>query len=171
MSGRTDYNDFLVQLDKEDLINHALQRRPDTKYTLVRVVNMVIRVFKLDHSMIGAMVKLPRHLRNSKCVLTLQRDQYKNIFRNPDCAFRCIATHLNGNKLPANSQHEIDKLKQLYKMKYRIEGDFKGKIKMDDIGYLELAFEIRITVYKSSVDEDGKVSVMIVRPTMLRLVH
>lgn len=149
MSSVQEQDSFIDNLDKEDMINQVLQRRPNTKYVFIRAINLIVKVFPIEHSLIGAMVDLPSHLKTSKSVMTLQRDQYKNIFQYPDCAFRCLAAHLNENKLPTNPQREIDKLKSFYKRFWKLEHDFDGSMTVPDLDQMEIAFNVKITVYKS----------------------
>ncbi len=167
ISAKDDYEKIFNQMETEDIINYALQRRPDTKYVFVRAVNLRVKLFPLENNqLIGAVTVLPAWLRNSKSVLTLLTTPKGDPFTKPDCGFRCLAAHLNGNKVPPSPQRRIDELKKQFANFWQLD-NYDGSLTLDDLEWVEMHFDVRISVYESTY-ENGQITAMLVRRTNLK---
>ncbi len=143
-----DMVDILEKVESTDIIDHLSQRRPDTKWRFVMAANMRITLFHLLDHPIGAYgPKLPEHLLACNGVVSLLYDNKRNMMKHPDCFFRCLATHLNNNKVPDKFQTEVDRLKAKYKAMWKLPANFKGDVKLTDLTKLETTFQVRVSVF------------------------
>ena len=136
-------------LQKMDIIQHTLKKRPNTRWELALLTNLQATVYPMDF-VAGAFVTLPTFIKNSKSIKSLDVSKEGVPYTDQLCAFRCLAHFLN---TPAET--EVKKLWRQYLSHKKIkETDFKG-MPLADMPIFEDCFSINTTIY--SLFEDGTV--------------
>lgn len=153
-----DLNRVFTTLDKEDLIEYATRKRPNTKYILVKVTNMVVYIDVMKKfPLIGKRVKLPAYLKNNKHMIHF--DEYNDNL----CFFRCLAWKLygteGGEELAKNVDIVIKKWLDYNHVQVddfeKFKREFPG-ITLEQIPQIEEIFEINIDVYSIRPIEELK---------------
>ncbi len=172
ITSRRDKDALLRSLDEEDLLNVVLLRRPDTKFRLVAVVNVRMKVFPIEgQGFIGAAeVRLPDYLMKSQSVQTLLKDQNGRPYANSDCLFRAFLVHINDNKLPTKPRTELGKLKEQYASTWNLHASFNGHIPERDLIKFESTFSVRVVLYSSCAGKDGRIIGKLYRPSPFKSV-
>ncbi len=160
VTSQSSKQDVLRSFQEEDLLNQILLRRPDTKFRLVRVINVRMKLFPLrdESGFIGAAeVVLPDYLVRSRSVLTLRADRSGRRFRGNDCLFRAFLVHTNGNQMPREAREKLGKMKEQYAMTWGLGPTFDGHIRVKDLIKFESTFAVRVVLYTSRLDANGKI--------------
>ncbi len=148
VKNRGEYDGIFDTISTMDLIDHFEQRRENTKLKFHRALSMRVQCYPLPgHVLLGAPVQLPKHIRNSKALRTLLRNENSKPYRLDDCFFRCLMFHLNKQTIPRGSQEKINQLKQEYVEKCD-PPNFDGRVTLQEMCQLEAVFNVRVSIYK-----------------------
>ena len=93
VSLRGEVDDLLQQYGDIDQASLGLTHRANSSWVLYRVTNVTFYVYKLDGvNRIGAAPELPKHIRDSKSILSMNRSRQRGTLWNGNlCFFRCMA--------------------------------------------------------------------------------
>lgn len=131
--------DISVVLDQihQDSITEQM-KRPNTKYSIEKIYEYVILTTPIPEIPIGAKVKLPSLIKNSKSVISFEE------VPNNLCFWYCLAHHKNRSK-------RLDRLagtvKKLFEEYYKTSTKNYQGIDIDELEAVESHFSVKINVY------------------------
>ena len=148
VSNLSDFDQLKAKVLNVDLGFYFRQVRPDTKYRLAFVTNIVFRITKTGFPLGKGLI--PNYIKNKRCVETLEhppgnRNHYYNDYL---CAFRCLAIQ-NGQK------HNIANSVKHYYTQWRtyLKGtipkksvEYKG-VELSDLPEFERCFQVSVYLY------------------------
>ena len=138
----TSINQVLEQVTSENLVEKS--KRPNTKYYMERFREFVLLVTSIPEVLIGATLKLPDYIKDSKSIIGFE-DVPNNL-----CFWYCLTKHLNPNK-------RIDRMRNVVNAIFR---DFYGKspdetyqgINLEDMPQAEQHFKVKFNIYNFQKD-------------------
>ena len=125
------------------------RERPDTKWRLVAIANLRIKVFKTSFPLGCPDINLPQSLKDNKCVKTLLEDE-KGYIRYDDhkCFFRALAVRRGIKDVEATTAQYCTQ----WMAAKGLEGSYPG-VEMDDFPALEKMFQTNINVLTLEEEE------------------
>ena len=144
---------LLQQLKDKDILEHVHQQRPDTKWRLTHITNVLYITYNLRH-VIGSDVVLPDHLMK-KISLTCFIKKYNGIPYNDNlCMFRSLMFH---KYKKYNTEQQVKEACELWTNGTICKKDFTG-VNLEEIPKFEEVFDINVNIY--SLDAEGKATVI-----------
>ena len=165
-----DFDDFLERIRETDVLQWAINQRPDFAWVCELVTNVTFFVNRIvDHS-IGCvnMIPLPVYIKKNKAVIGLETEpKYSKRYTDNLCLFRCLALH-RGCDL-----HRLEPaVKTLYET-YNQDGvpkeQFAG-VAMKDLYRVETTFQTNVYVYSlvKPDEEDERPTAELVRRSVCK---
>ena len=157
-----DFDTFVDKLLAVDLVEYSTRSRPDTSWALHIITNINIFVYPIVNHPIGCAGRIPTHIKNSKAIITLDKNTNGEIYTDNLCLFRAIAYSAGQQStLQASTKAYRDKYLAAKKMQI---SDFRG-ILLSDIPFIETLLKVSIAVYKlQKCDNLGFVANLVSRP-------
>ena len=88
---------LVEKLKTRDILEHQLQQRPNTKWRLSHITNVLYITYNLRH-IIGSMVVLPDSLLSKRSInCLLYNNKHSNPYNDNLCMFRCLMFHKHKN--------------------------------------------------------------------------
>ena len=168
-----DFDDFLERIRETDVLQWAINQRPDSAWVCELVTNVTFFVNRIIDHPIGCvgMISLPVYIKKNKAVFGLEKEPNNSKRYNDNlCLFRCLALHRGCGRYRLEPA-----VKTLYEA-YAQDGvpmeEFAG-VKMDDLYRVETTFQTNVCVYslvKPDGDdgEDGKTTAELVRRSVCK---
>ena len=98
ISTNRDMTDFFNKILSLDLADKYYFQRPSSGWVLAGLPNIEIRLMRLTGVPIGAGIELPPHIRRSKSIVSLTRDEAHGYeYNNNLCIFRCLVLHFGAS--------------------------------------------------------------------------
>ena len=165
INNQDDFDAFLEDLLKEDILEWARQQRDNTKWIVICVSNMTVYVNKLPDHPIGCTdVHLPDYIRWNKAIIGMEQNMHGNVvYKDNLCFFRALAVHKGAPQLPSGHFEEI--VRSLFSE--LVGGDplqFEG-VDLLDLPLYEKKLELNINVFKLEKNEKGDIMAEVVQRT------
>jgi len=87
-----DLDKFLDDLSRHDILEHIRQQRPDTKWVVHLLTNVIFYGNKINDHPLGAGVLLPNYVSNNPGLNNLT-DRSNGTYTEDLCFFRCLTVH------------------------------------------------------------------------------
>ena len=160
-----DFDKFLERIRETDVLQWAINQRPDSAWVCELVTNVTFFVNRIIEHPIGCvgMTDLPMYIKRNKAVIGLEKEPiHAKRYNDNLCLFRCLALHRG-----CESRRLEPAVKTLYET-YVQDGvsmeAFAG-VTMDDLYRVETTFQTNVCVYSlvQPDGEDGKPTAELVR--------
>ena len=168
-----DFDDFLERIRETDVLQWAINQRPDSAWVCELVTNVTFFVNRIIDHPIGCvgMTPLPVYIKKNKAVIALETEPNNNKrYSDNLCLFRCLALHRGCDRYRLKPA-----VKTLYKT-YDQDGvsmeEFAG-VKMDNLYRVETTFQTNVCVYRlvkpdGGDGEDGETTAELVRRSVCK---
>ena len=153
ISTNRDMTTFFDKILSLQLTDKYYFQRPSSGWVLAGLPNLEIRVMRLRNVPIGSGVQLPAHVKNSRSIIGLTRDNTnRHDFNDNLCLFRCLALHF-GAKI-----HALEGAAKYYKNKLEEYADecFDDGVEVSMMATVETCFNIAINIYSLQEDKTAK---------------
>ena len=168
-----DFDDFLERIRETDVLQWAINQRPDSAWVCELVTNVTFFVNRIIDHPIGCvgMIPLPSYIKKKKSVIDLETEPNHNKRNNDNlCLFRCLALH-RGCDLH-RLEPAVKTLYETYDRDHVPIEEFAG-ITLDDLYRIETTFQTNVCVYKlvkpdAEDVEDGKSTAELVRRSLCK---
>ena len=155
ISSRTDLKKLLIKLRNMNLNEFLLQQRPDTKWSVELVTNVLFSVYKSRFLLGAKEVEMPDYIRNNPSINCLTKNAKTGAtYTDNLCLFRCLALH------KGHDVRSVDiPARQLYQEWANFKGlgttplDFQGLDMNRDMHNFEDFYKINVEIY--SLDLSG----------------
>ena len=148
---RPTFQTFYEALKEFDSLEHAKERRPNTKWVLEIVTNATYFVYRLKDHPIGAGTKLPDFILHNQAIVSLVTNPNTlKPYTDNLCFFRCLALQ-KGSHRKVLERKTLELYKQFTDQTSR---DFKG-IRLNELCDIEDLFSVNIVVYELIELEEG----------------
>ena len=150
-----DFDDFLERIRETDVLQWAINQRPDSAWVCELVTNVTFFVNRIIDHPIGCvgMISLPMYIKKNKAVIGLEKEGNNNKrYSDNLCLFRCLALH-RGSDI-RRLEPAVKTLYEAYAQDGVPMADFAG-VTMDDLYRVETTFPTNVCVY-SLVKPDGE---------------
>lgn len=164
VSRRQDIVKVLKKLKEMDVLTEMAKNRPNTKWQLVLLTNIRVKVYNTNFSLGGTdTLELPDYIRRCKAIVSLDKDPVNNKpYHDHLCLFRCLCLHRHGSVDRSEVRELLDTWHRRYTDSEYLEllGNhqpqplFKG-VQLRELPDFEQCFEINVHMY--SLDADGAV--------------
>ena len=152
ISQSSDLNTLLQNLKNKDILEHVHQQRPDTKWKLTHITNVLYISYNLRH-VIGSDVLLPNYLIKKKSLTCFVNNRNGKPYNDNLCMFRALMFH-------KHKSYKMERTVELAYMQWNSDipkKDFTG-VKIEEIPRFEEIFEVNVNIY--SLSEDDKATVV-----------
>ncbi|XP_071787706.1 uncharacterized protein [Asterias amurensis] len=153
IGSQVDLDRMLEELRRIDVVEFGRQQRPDTKWVVESITNIIF-VNKLTQFPIGAaVIELPPYVANNRGLTKLVRNLHNGApYTDELCFFRCLA--LSRNADPSAMERNAKHLRDVFR---QATGDpnATGGVTLDDLGTLERVFSVNVMVYSLVRHEDA----------------
>ena len=165
-----DFDTFLERIRETDVLQWAINQRPDSAWVCELVTNVTFFVNRIIEHPIGCvgMTDLPVYIKRNKAVIGLETEPiHAKRYSDNLCLFRCLALHRG-----CESRRLEPAVKTLYET-YVQDGvpmkAFAG-VTMDDLYRVETTFQTNVCVYSlvKPDGEDGKPTAELVRRSVCK---
>jgi len=152
ISKKEDLKKLEETLNNIEVLQHILSQRPNTKFVVVLLTNVVYTIFSIRAYTMGNAALLPNYLKYKKSIRSLERDNRGKLIKDKLCFFRCLAFHTHPF-LYRKKRDEFERQVALFYTEYRSYTDntsntnFEG-VTMKDLPSLENCFKININIFK-----------------------
>ena len=148
ISHSSDVASLLQLLKDKDILEHVHQQRPDTKWRLTHITNVLYITYNLRH-VIGSDVVLPDHLMKKKSLTCFVNNKKGIPFNDNLCMFRTLMYHIN-------QSFDLERDVETAYLQWNSDipkKDFTG-VKLEELPKYEEVFAINVNIY--SLDENDK---------------
>lgn len=150
ISSQKDLENLILLLRNQDLLQCALQSRPNSKWSVYVVTNIRWMVVRTNY-ILGAARKIPEYIKKKKCIIALNTNSSEGGLLEDKCAFRCLAYHRK------QTRKGLERLTLNYYREYfghRVpkRTKFNG-LTLRDIPYFESTFDINVHMFQLFEDE------------------
>ena len=139
----------LLQLFKDkDILEHVHQQRPDTKWRLTHITNVLYITYNLRH-VIGSDVVLPDHLMKKTSLTCFVNNRDGKPYNDNLCMFRDLMFH-------RHKSYKVERDVEIAYLQWNSDipkKDFTG-VKLEELSKFEEVFAINVNIY--SLDENDK---------------
>ena len=168
-----DFDDFLERIRETDVLQWAINQRPDSAWECELVTNVTFFVNHIIDHPIGCvgMIALPMYIKKNKAVIGLETEpKYSKRYSDNLCLFRCLALH-RGCAV-RRLEPAVKTLYEAYAQDGVSMADFAG-VTMDDLYRVETTFQTNVCVYSlvkpdAEDGEDGKPTAELVRRSVCK---
>ena len=150
-----DFDKFLERIRETDVLQWAINQRPDSAWVCELVTNVTFFVNRIIEHPIGCvgMTDLPMYIKKNKAVIALDTEpQYTKRYNDNLCLFRCLALHRGCER--RRLEPAVETLYATYAQDGVPMAAFAG-VTMDDLYRVETTFQTNVCVY-SLVPPDGE---------------
>jgi hypothetical protein len=159
ISKREDLEKLKQKMINMDLLQFISYQRPNTKFRLKLVTNIVYTIFsQLEYTLGNSKRKIPSFIKQKKFIVTLDRDTKGVIYNDNLCFFRCLTYHFHRHlyKHPSTFESKVHEYFVQYNEYFENEKilfkkDFKG-VDLSNVCYLESCFSVNINIFKLHSD-------------------
>ena len=142
---QNDFDTFVNELTEKDHLEIARQERPNSKFTVEKIVNTSFYIYSLpDFPMGSDDTPLPSYFYHCRGLRVLRKDWNGKSYNDQKCFFRCLALH-KGAKLQSLERKSQILLKK-YMRKTR-KARFEG-IKLSELDECEKIFDVSVEVFE-----------------------
>ena len=165
-----DFDDFLERIRETDVLQWAINQRPDSAWVCELVTNVTFFVNRIIDHPIGCvgMISLPVYIKKNKAVIGLEKEP-NNSKRYSDnlCLFRCLVLHRGGDV--RRLEPAVKTLYEAYAQDGVPMEEFAG-VTMDDLYRVETTFQTNVCVYSlvKPDGEDGQTTAELVRRSVCK---
>ena len=157
---RADFVRFVEALDDVDFLHFCRTARPDTKYQILFVTQLEVKVTRLaPHTLglkrpvkIGAPVTLPLFIAKRRCIHHLTHDNNRVPYTDHLCLFRSLSLAL-GNDIVHTDVYAVQYFHEYYGENSSVY-KYKG-FKLADLHLFERKFKIRVNVFVLTREKVG----------------
>ena len=149
-----DFDKFLERIRETDVLQWAINQRPDSAWVCELVTNVTYFVNRIIDHPIGCvgMTDLPMYIKRNKAVIALEKEPvHAKRYNDNLCLFRCLALHRGCER--RRLEPAVETLYATYAQDGVPKAAFAG-VTMDDLYRVETTFETNVCVY-SLVKPDG----------------
>ena len=149
-----DFDKFLERIRETDVLQWAINQRPDSAWVCELVTNVTYFVNRIIDHPIGCvgMTDLPMYIKRNKAVIALEKEPvHAKRYNDNLCLFRCLALHRGCER--RRLEPAVETLYATYAQDGVPMAAFAG-VTMDDLYRVETTFETNVCVY-SLVKPDG----------------
>ena len=149
-----DFDKFLERIRETDVLQWAINQRPDSAWVCELVTNVTFFVNRIIDHPIGCvgMTDLPMYIKKNKAVIALEKEPvHAKRYNDNLCLFRCLALHRGCER--RRLEPAVETLYATYAQDGVPMAAFAG-VTMDDLYRVETTFETNVCVY-SLVKPDG----------------
>ena len=140
--GISTYEDVisLIELLKnQDFLQHVHLQRPNTKYRVVHITNVLYTTYNRGHVIGSDEIVLPSYILKKKSIISLVKSSHGTPYNNHCCMFRALAVQREGTK---SAKENVKQLFSLLKTS-ETRKTFKG-VKIED----EEIYNINVNIYE-----------------------
>ena len=167
-----DFDDFLERIRETDVLQWAINQRPDSAWVCELVTNVKYFVDRIIDHPVGCvgMISLPVYIKKNK-VIGLETERNHNKRYNDNlCLFRCLALHRGCDRY--RLEPAVKTLYEAYAQDDVPMEEFAG-VTMDDLYRVETTFQTNVCVYSlvkpdGEDGEDGKTTAELVRRSVCK---
>ena len=152
ISHSSDVASLLQLLKDKDILEHVHQQRPNTKWRLTHITNVLYITYNLRH-VIGSDVELPEYLIKKKSLTCFVNNWNGKPYNDNLCMFRALMFH----KHKSNNVERAVELAYLQWNSDNPKKEFTG-VKLEEIPKFEEVFAVNVNIY--SLDENHKATVI-----------
>ena len=135
ISNEAELNEFLAQIADEDFLDSV--SRPDTKWRLYQITNLLFFVNHLKQAPLGAPLPLPDFVKYNRGLINVSGDENR-------CFFRCLAVFKGVNI--RRCETKTRELFTQYAMNFDVH-NFNG-IAIEDLIPIEDLFKVNVSIYQ-----------------------
>ena len=161
VSHSSDVTALLQQLKDKDILEHVHQQRPNTKWKLTHITNVLYISYNLRH-VIGSNIILPEHLIKKKSLTCFVNNTRSIPFNDNLCMFRSLMFHKHRNY---NIEQQVKEALEQWTHGTILKKDFNG-VKIEELPRFEEVFNINVNIY--SLDEGDKAIVIYKSPGLYK---
>ena len=137
------------RLEDIDISTYAHKERPNTEWKVILVTNVVFHIYRTSFPLGHG--EMPDFIKQSKVIVTLDKNQNNKVYNDNLCAFRCLATYHNQTNLPESVKSYYEKwcdyMSALNVHLPENPKKYEG-IELEDFPNFEKCFHLQITVCK-----------------------
>ena len=144
----SDVASLLQLLKDKDILEHVHQQRPDTKWRLTHITNVLYITYNLRH-VIGSDVVLPDHLMKKTSLTCFVNNRDGKPYNDNLCMFRALMFH-------RHKSYKVERDVEIAYLQWNSDipkKDFTG-VKLEELSKFEEVFAINVNIY--SLDENDK---------------
>ena len=148
ISHSSDVASLLQLLKDKDILEHVHQQRPDTKWRLTHITNVLYITYNLRH-VIGSDIELPDHLMKKTSLTCFVNNWNGKPYNDNLCMFRALMFH-------RHKSYKVERDVELAYLQWNSDipkKDFTG-VKLEELSKFEEVFAINVNIY--SLDENDK---------------
>ena len=152
ISHSSDVASLLQLLKDKDILEHVHQQRPDTKWRLTHITNVLYITYNLRH-VIGSDVVLPDHLIKKKSLTCFVNNRDGKPYNDNLCMFRALMFH-------RHKSYKVERDVETAYLQWNSDvskKDFSG-VKLEELPKFEEVFAINVNIY--SLSEDDKATMV-----------
>ena len=151
ISHSSDVASLLQLLKDKDILEHVHQQRPDTKWRLTHITNVLYISYSLRH-VIGSDIELPDYLLKKKSLTCFVNNRDGKPYNDNLCMFRALMFH-------RHKSYKVERDVELAYLQWNSDipkKDFTG-VKLEEIPKFEEVFNINVNIYSLSEDDQATV--------------
>ena len=165
-----DFDDFLERIRETDVLQWAINQRPDSAWVCELVTNVTFFVNRIIDHPIGCvgMIPLPTYIKKKKSIIGVETEPNHNKRYNDNlCLFRCLSLH-RGCDL-RRLEPAVKTLYETYDRDHVPIEEFAG-VTLDDLYRVETTFQTNVCVYQlvKPDAEDGMSTAELVRRSLCK---
>ena len=165
-----DFDDFLERIRETDVLQWAINQRPDSAWVCELVTNITFFVNRIIDHPIGCvgMIPLPPYIKKKKSIIGLEKEPIHHKRYNDNlCLFRCLALHRGCDIYQL--EPAVKTLYETYDRDHVPMEEFAG-VTLDDLYRVETTFQTNVCVYQlvKPDEEDGKSTAELVRRSLCK---
>ncbi|KAL8569285.1 hypothetical protein ACOMHN_029906 [Nucella lapillus] len=143
----TDFERFLQDFHDTDVLGHAKQHRPDSKWTVRDIAATSFYINPLPDFPIGCCDHaLPDFIKNNPAINALEKDEHNNFsYEDSLCFFRCLALHRGATR--HQLQRDTRVLFDQWKGHAEVSEDFRG-MTLSQLKNAEDLFRVNVDVFE-----------------------
>ena len=152
ISHSSDVASLLQLLKDKDILEHVHQQRPDTKWRLTHITNVLYITYNLRY-VIGSDIELPEYLIKKKSLTCFVNNWDGKPYNDNLCMFRALMFH-------RQKSYKVERDVELAYLQWNSDipkKDFTG-VKLEEIPKFEEVFAINVNIY--SLDENDKATMV-----------
>ena len=168
-----DFDDFLERIRETDVLQWAINQRPDSAWVCELVTNVTFFGNRIIDHPIGCvgMMFLPSYIKKKKSIIGLETEPNHNKRYNDNlCLFRCLALHRRCDL--RRLEPAVKTLYETYDRDHVPMEEF-ARVTLDDLYRVETTFQTNVCVYQlvkpdAEETEDGKSTAELVRRSLCK---
>ena len=147
-----DLNKLLDYLASKDYPTFLKQHRPNSKWTIERIVNLHVILYLIDFPL-GRPPKLPAYIRQNRFIIGLEKHAHNSQRHEGNlCFFRCLAIGKFG-KTYRDCTRKAQELFNEYRDHFQVNAKSFQGVHLDEFPQLEQFYQVQL--YAMSLQEDG----------------